>query len=1113
MTLANHYSIAIKHQRSTRIDSDLNTSFFEGLVYHGTAQTAIETLLRQFGQANQSAYTLTGPYGSGKSTIALLLAGLLNHNSDIRTASLKVINYETQELLKDSLNYSQGWLQIRAVGGVNDPIETFFQATLNALKDHPNTKELSKKYNGYKINSESKLIGFWEKLFDEIGENVDGVLLLADEMGKTLEFINKNNRDLHLFQDLAEVLGRVNKQVIFLGLLHQAFSEYAKERGTKLQEEWAKIQGRYSDIPYNVSTDETVALIAQSIIPSNGVAQADSNLVDKVLGALNDTHSRKEQLSDRLLRCAPLHPLTALLLGPISKRRFSQNERSTFSFLNSREQHSFQMFLQHESNKSAFYDLSNLWDFLETNLEHTILSSPDGHAWAEASEAINRVDVPKIALAILKAIALINLFGKPANIYATNSILQAAVGIDDDNDLQKYLTILEQASCIIYRKHQSSWVIFEGSDIDLPTKIEEIIGQLSESSEVINHINYTQQTMAKGHYHTAGTLRWIEQSVTLSIDSFDAKKVMQNRTGEIANFLLLIKPATQEQLIKFTNENRTIALANASNTAEIEGFAREVYALELLKSDEGFGSELQHDRIAKKEYDGRLSEASKMLISSIEESFANAQWYIDGRSHSNTPLSSLATDIADNLYLYCPKLLNELVNKNKLSGAAVSARKKLLEAMLQCSDKENLGITGFPPEMSMYISCLKNTKLHAYIENKWCWSPNGISMELKRLFDTTTAFLKDNAGKKIKLTEIERLWSNAPFGLTSGVIPIYMLAYMKILGDNIAHYEYTQSREFEFLAVPDIDYVHKLQKNLDEVAIKYITLEKSDIDWIQHLASYAAEITTQTVKNNLLSVVTPLVTIMHGLPHWVKNATNLVQNDRILNKRVITIRDTFLQAKDPHALIINDLVNILDESRQFNNKQRIDLLAECFLVLRDAHENMLKDVYQRIKAMFPESGDELVKMCAIVEKNAGDLRLKSFARELSRSQKFGQKWLESLISVALGRGPQSWNESNLLVAIQKINEYSQDFLRIIKATHHIDGQYNTACTQGTKTISLVLENEDGKLINYRKEIRSTNPESISSTMNILRLELNKLSEFERIDILQQLLQASLEAKS
>ncbi|MFB2659048.1 hypothetical protein [Shewanella xiamenensis] len=317
-------------------------------------------------------------------------------------------------------------MQIRSVGGTRSPVETFWNATLTALQEHPNTASLYKKYLTKKPENESELIQYLEVVFSDARVFVDGVLVIADEMGKTLEFINKNKGELHLFQDLAEVLSRIETPVIFLGLLHQSFSEYAKERGTKLQEEWGKIQGRYTDILYSVSTDETVALIAQSIIPTKSSIPDDTPYVDLVLNALDDTDGRKAQLKERLTKTAPLHPLVALLLGPISKRRFSQNERSTFCFLNSYEQNSFQLFLRNNVEHKARYSLHHLWDYLETNLEFAILGSPDGHAWAEASEVINRIDVSEKTLNILKSIALINLFGKTAKLYATNELIQAA---------------------------------------------------------------------------------------------------------------------------------------------------------------------------------------------------------------------------------------------------------------------------------------------------------------------------------------------------------------------------------------------------------------------------------------------------------------------------------------------------------------------------------------------------------------------------------------------------------------------------------------------------------------------------------------------------------------
>ncbi|KAE8177248.1 hypothetical protein [Photobacterium carnosum] len=1114
MTLAEQYSIAVRHQRSTRIDSDLSVEFFSGLVYHGTAQTALETLLRQFGQTKQSAYTLTGPYGSGKSTIALLLSGLLNADKFIHEASLNTINQQTKKLWDESIPYNKGWLQIRSVGGVNTPVDVFWNATLNALKEHPDTSALTNKYKKMTPENEAELIAHWKSLFIEIKPFVDGVLILADEMGKTLEYINKNKGELHLFQDLAEVLERIDTPVIFLGLLHQAFSEYAKDRGTKLQEEWGKIQGRYADIPYNVSTDETVALIAQSIVPSTAISKDTTRYVDMTLAAiasLDNNQNRIEQLSPRLKNSTPLHPLVALLLGPISKRRFSQNERSTFVFLNSHEQYSFQMFLKNHNNYNDRYSLHHLWDYLETNLEHAILGSPDGRGWAEASEVINRIDVPETTLNILKSIALISLFGKPAKLYSTELTLQAAVGIEEILKLKEHLALLQDTSAIIYRKYQSSWDIFEGSDLDIPALLEDKIEQLTNSNEAIENIKFSKQIIAKGHYHTFGSLRWAEQSLLQHLDSIDLDKINSQQKGEFANFILLMSPINDDKLSSFTKNNSTIALANAFNASEIQAYAKEVYALELLKADKDIGSTLVHDKVAQKEYESRLSDAQKMLWEAIEEGFTNSFWFTKGTKQELLPLSEVASDLAEDIYFKSPSILNELVNRNKLSGTAVSARKKLLEAMLNYSDKQNLGITGFPPEMSMYISCLKSTNLHIKKDSEWLWSTEQMPSKLKGLFDTTTDYLKNNAGNKINIGDIESMWSGAPYGLSYGVFPILVFAYLQTLGQDIAFYEKAMSGDFEFISEPDVDYVLKLQKSPKELAVKFIKLEYKDKEWLQLLASYAATLTTRSVTTNLLSVATPFVTTMHGLSYWVKNANNLVHNDNALNKKVLRLRDAFLQANDPHELLINKIVQIIDPDNKMTFIERVDEIEKCVTILKAAHEKMLSHMNSKVKQLFPETEGKLISMCQVVEEKSGDLRLKSFARELSKSQEFGLKWLESLIAVVVGRGIQNWNETNLLTAEQKISDYSQDFLRIVKAS-----QTNTSTKAQnkieTKNISLVLEETNG-LVNYTKEIKLTNNPLAQETKNAIQLELTTLSEFERIDVLHQLLKEALVAQS
>lgn len=1115
MTLSKVYSIATRHQRSTRIDSDLSTDFFPGLVYHGTAQASLETLFRQYGQTGQSAYTLTGAYGSGKSTVALLIAGLLHADSDIRNLALHAINDESKTLLEESTPYQEGWLQIRSVGGIRGPVESFWSATLRALEEHPKTckVEVLDKYRKKSVGSDSELLSSWKALFEDITPYVDGVLIIADEMGKSLEYINRSGGDLHLFQDIAEELSRINIPVIFLGLLHQAFSEYAKERGTRLQDEWAKIQGRYSDILYNVSTDETVALISNSIkttLPQN----KGDKLVEHVLTALEDKQQRKELLLSRLEQCIPLHPLTALLLGPIAKRRFSQNERSTFSFLNSREQFSFQLFLQQTSNHNARYDLSHLWDYLEANMEHAILGSPDGHGWATATDAIRKAlkqDFSPQCIQLLKSIALITLFGKSANLTATEKVLFTATDITDQKQLNLCLQQLKEASCIVFRKYLSSWVIFEGSDLDIAGLVEDKIDQLHNSYEAIERINFNSQVIAKGHYHEFGTLRWAAQTVAMQLSYVDINSLITSRNGEFANFLLLLKEEPEERLKELTRKNKSLMLAYATNANEIISLANEKYALELIQSDKISGSALTHDKVAREEHRARTFNAQSALEAALTYAFDNATWIHNGEAYGKESISEIATFAADNIFYQTPKILNELVNRNKLSGTAVSALKKLLDGMLNAEDCEDLGIEGFPPEKSMYISCLKNTSIHSAegTEGQY-WFRDYLDTNLNAVFAAAEQRLKDSKGNEVDLSEITELWASAPFGLTKGVIPIFLLAFLKSMGEQIAYYEKDMSGEFAFIAEPDSDYVHKLIKNPGDLAAKYIVLAIEEKEWLQNLALFAAAETNRNISNNILSVATPLVTTLHNLPQWVKNAHHIVAENDERNKTYLKIRDLFLQANDPHTLLIKDLRRELIAFGANDFSSQIDLLEDCFKTLRHKHEQMLVAIKAKVKTIFPENGEELAQMCQYVEQNSGDLRLKAFARELAKSDTGLLQWLESMIQIVIGRGKQNWNEGILQTASNKISDYAQDFLSVVKSQHR-DGIVSNSGK--TKLVSLVLEGEDGKLTSFKREIRAVELDEFQNTISTIENHLADLDEFSKINVLQQLLRNSLEAKN
>src|SRR5438046_9928066 len=92
------------------------------------------------------------------------------------------------------------------------------------------------------------------------------------------------------------------------------------------------------------------------------------------------------ELQECLASCFPLHPLTALTLGPLF-RQLAQNERSLFAFLSSSEPFGFQEFLRNHSLRGRdcdAYRIDRLYDYVITSAGPSLVGHYRGRAWAGA---------------------------------------------------------------------------------------------------------------------------------------------------------------------------------------------------------------------------------------------------------------------------------------------------------------------------------------------------------------------------------------------------------------------------------------------------------------------------------------------------------------------------------------------------------------------------------------------------------------------------------------------------------------------------------------------------------------------------------------------------------
>ena len=137
-------------------------------------------------------------------------------------------------------------------------------------------------------------------------------------------------------------------KVLLLVLLHQSIEQYARGVGESLKNEWAKIQGRFEEVPFLESAEQTLrvvdAAVSQKLFSKDAEKIINSVIAKSVdiLAAEGKLHSSlKKAESIGLFRgLYPLHPLSAMILPQLCQL-ISQNERTLFSYLGSREQSGF----------------------------------------------------------------------------------------------------------------------------------------------------------------------------------------------------------------------------------------------------------------------------------------------------------------------------------------------------------------------------------------------------------------------------------------------------------------------------------------------------------------------------------------------------------------------------------------------------------------------------------------------------------------------------------------------------------------------------------------------------------------------------------------------------
>jgi hypothetical protein len=1001
--------ITPRFRRSVRIDADFaSVVALDGFHCPRSFQVALGFMASHIQDTGQSAFTWTGPYGGGKSSLALALACLFGAPKPIRDQATLAFGQEVIEKLKTALPYFPSRWNVLPI----------------VVEKQSLTKQIARRLGLLEISSGAEILIELERQTKD-----RGLLLILDELGRGLEAAAAGDGDLHILQDIAELAARSDGRLILLGILHQSFGEYAERLGTKSRDSWAKIQGRFVDISISVSLEETVELIGEALGHPRAVRKA-INLAEQCVEHLRPQRNKVDakRLAGKLARAAPLHPVTACLLGPLSKRRFGQNQRSVFSFLSSAEPFALQDALTLQVSDD-FYPPYLLWSYLQANYEAAILTSPDARRWSLANDVLERCaarGASHVEQTVLKTLAILELLKDRSGLSCTPGVLELAINSESPKSIELALKQLEKHSEIVFRRHSGAYVIYAGSDFDIEARLNEIVSENHEIDlTLVRILADLQPILAKRHHERTGAMRWFELALQPVSELKNQPALAQKQ--DVIGRVVIALPLKGENLLEVgaafaeataTDRSQPMIVGFNAQAHDILDLARELMGLNAL---EARFPELRGDTIARREIDARTSEVRQKLEDMLSELIDSSTWFETGqqpRVLSKKALNERLSMIADTIFYDAPIVRNELLNCFEPSTNAVSARTKLMKRMALHGNEDELGFDGdnYPAERGLYISLLQQNEMH---DCDGFREPT-IGHTLYPLWREADALIDRSKNPIVSADQLIEHWGTAPIGLKRGLGPVFVVAYILSRRDRVAVYG-----EGVF------------QSNFHELCVEYLARDPKDIGLRRvEMAGFIGE--TLSELGSLLSIDQPkeplyvarrIIGEFDELVPWTARTQSL-------SPQTLRVREILKRASDPNKLLFDDLPR-LNQPRSDGTFDPIETaisLRDALAEMRAAYPKVLdelKSLMLRELDVRPSSNDaikDLRDRADNIRQIGGDLRLEAFIGRLTQFHGTRED-MEGIASVAANKLPRDWNDGDRERAGIGIIELAGAFLK------------------------------------------------------------------------------------
>jgi len=957
-------------------------------------------------------------------------------------------------------------------------------------------------YGATFVSETGSLIDNLNQANEAIKDEYQGIVFVFDEFGRYIED-NGETIKVKTIQDFAEYCDHSDYENHLILVSHKQLSLYTDKMKKELSDEWKKIEGRFKATSINVKYDQCLSLIPH-IIPKTKKWDTFKKRYERDLNAL---YEEAWDFKGFLLPPEggnpfeggfPLHPITLYALDRLSKK-VAQNERTFFTYLASDEENSlFAQIDKLKDDRFHFVGLDLIYDYFEENIM-SYRANDIYVMYKKLQYALNKLgeeNTDSAEVKILKTIAVINIISDSA-VLASNRVTLCHVIDEDDEVISSAIDALEKKKIIKFMRQYGYYDFLDSSIYDLDSMIEEKIGSINDEM-VVNILNdeFTDFVIYPHRYNAKYHMNRIMIPVFAYRNELSKKTFVRSMPDYYDGIVAFVLDAdySLSEYSEVELPDRMLMLVN-SNPKQIINEVKRYIATKLLYSQR---EELKKDDpTVEKELQLYLEEEQAILSELVSNwrkiKGSDITVVFDGHEEevkSEAELTECASQIMLSAYKKTIIVNNDLINKNKVSGAIRLSRSKLLDNMLNGIDVMN-GCTPLSPEHNIVRALLvKNGMYDDGIPVKLNYIDGEVSGDAVK--HVIQKYIKKAKKAPVSVNELYEELKKPPYGLRDGYMSL-LLAYELSQYENISLSFHGADRDYsseEFL---------KAFENPEDYSIFVCNWSEEQEKYISDLEELYGKYLNRKTKNRLKELLGAMNT------HFASLTKSALTTDKYVSPKAKQYRDILSISYKDYNSFFFEVLPKLDSDYGTLVVQLRTIKAE----LERVPELQMSDVDKLIRNVFDIGRDETISKW-LFDKYENEWAAKAhkvfdyhtnafleFVRN-NNAQKEDVAVIQDLANVITGFGVDYWNDSKI-----------EDFEEILrKVFAQLEG-YTVKDELSDDEVKIVIQTggEELRTTQFDKQDLSSNGQIMFNKMKATISNFGEsISQEEKMQIIARLLE-------